>query len=211
VANNLLDPQNLRAEYGNSIQNVPNRLVLGVVASAPWSYKGWLGYLVNDFEVAPAYAVQSGLPYSIGTSGTLTAGFTPSGGTVSAIGQGVNGSGYASGPGTTSRVPGIERNGFSQPKTNVLDLRISKRFAITEKAKLELLGESFNLLNHQNVTGVNTLGYTVAGSATAGNTLTFNTAVASPTTSQFGLVTATNSSNFSFAPRQIQIAARLQF
>ena len=31
VANNLLDPQNIRAEYGNSITNIPNRLVADAV------------------------------------------------------------------------------------------------------------------------------------------------------------------------------------
>lgn len=153
-----------------------------------------MAYLTNDWELSPSFALQSGLPYNITTSGT------PSG----AIGPGINGSNG------TFRVPGIARNAFSQPKTNVLDLRISKRFAITERAKLELLGESFNLINHQNVTSVNTLGYTL-GSNAGGNTLTFNTSPTNPQASLFGATTATNSSNFQFAPRQIQIGARLQF
>ncbi|CAN5603796.1 hypothetical protein BH10ACI4_BH10ACI4_21490 [soil metagenome] len=205
VANNLLDPQSLRSEYGNGAQNVPNRFVINSVITSPWKVKGLLGYLANDYEISPSYAIQSGLPYNITTSGTLSTGFAGAGlPTLSAIGGGINGSNG------TFRVPGIARNSFAQPKTNVLDLRLSKRFAITERAKLELLGESFNLINHQNVTGVNTLGYTISGSATA-NTLTFNTATANPTVSQFGAVTATNSSNFQFAPRQIQIGARLQF
>jgi hypothetical protein len=210
VASNLLDPQNLRAEYGNSNQNVPNRLVLNSVMTSPWKVKGPLGYLANDFEISPSYALQSGLPYSMTTSGTLSSGFAGTGVTpLSGIGGGINGSNG------TFRVPGIERNGFAQRKTNVLDLRISKRFAVTERVKLELYGESFNLVNHQNVTGVNTLGYTLGFTGTSavptGNTLTFNTATANPTVSQFGATTATNSSNFQFAPRQIQIAARLQF
>ncbi|HTD95713.1 MAG TPA: TonB-dependent receptor [Edaphobacter sp.] len=214
VANNLLDPQDLRAEYGNSNQNVPNRFVINSVMTSPWNFHGPLKYLLNDFELSPSYALQSGLPYSMTTSGTLSAGFAGTGVTpLSAIGGGVNGSAG------TFRIPGIARNGFSQPKTNVLDLRISKRFALTERAKLELYGESFNIVNHQNVTGVNTLGYTL-GTTTTGtgaatvptsNTLTFNTAVANPTVSQFGAVTATNSSNFQFAPRQIQLAVRVQF
>ena len=200
VANNLLDPQDLRAEYGNSIQNVPSRLVLSTVLTSPWDFKGPVKYLLNNFELSPSYSLQSGLPYNITTSGTISAGV----GGASGIGGGINGSNG------TFRVPGIARNAFVQPKTNVLDLRISKRFPITEKAKLELYGESFNLLNHQNVTGVNTLGYTLTGNSTA-NTMTFNTATANPTVSQFGAVTATNSSNFSAAPRQIQVAVRIQF
>lgn len=194
VANNLLDPQDLRAEYGNAASNVPNRFVINSVLTSPWKKTGLLAYLANDWEVSPSYALQSGLPYNITTSGT------PSGG----IGSGINGSNG------TFRVPGIARNAYSQPKTNVLDLRISKRFAITERAKLELLGESFNLVNHQNVTAVNTLGYTL-GAGSTGNTLTFNTSPANPLVSQFGAVSQTNSSNFQFAPRQIQVGARLQF
>jgi hypothetical protein len=207
VANNLLDPQNIASEYGNSITNIPNRLVMTAVVTAPWKYTGWKAYLLNDYEVSPSLQLQSGLPYSIGTSGTLTTGFTASGSTLSAIGQGANGSGYASGPGTTSRLPGFERNGFQQPKTVVTDLRLSKRFSVKERVKLEFLGEAFNVANHQNVTGVNMTAYTV-GSATATktNTLTYTTAV--PT---FGATTATNTSGFSYAPRQIQLGVRAQF
>jgi hypothetical protein len=210
TANNLLDPQNLKAEYGNSIQNVPNRLVLNGVATSPWNFKGPLSYVLNDFEIAPAYALQSGLPYSMTTSGTLSTAFVATGSpTIGAIGGGINGSNG------TFRVPGIERDGFTQPRTNVLDLRISKRFVLKEGVKLELLGESFNILNKQNVTGVNALGYTLGntktGTTVTGNTLTFNTATATPTVSQFGATTATNSSNFQFAPRQLQLAVRLQF
>jgi len=213
VANNLLDPQDLRAEYGNAASNVPNRFVINSVLTSPWKKSGLLAYLTNDWEVSPSYALQSGLPYNITTSGTLSAGFSGTSTNLSAIGGGINGSAG------TFRVPGIARNAFAQPKTNVLDLRISKRFSITERAKLELLGESFNLVNHQNVTAVNTLGYTLgtttvtSGGVTrpTGNTLTFNTSPANPQVSQFGAVSQTNSSNFQFAPRQIQIGARLQF
>jgi len=210
VANNLLDPQDIRAEYGNAVSNTPNRFVINSVLSSPWKKTGLLSYLVNDWQLSPSYSIQSGLPYNITTSGTLSTGFSGTPGVnLSGIGGGINGSNG------TFRVPGIARNAYTQPKTNVLDLRISKRFSITERAKLELLGETFNLINHQNVTGVNTLGYTLGTtgpSATpTGNTLTFNTSTANPLVSQFGAVTATNSSNFSFAPRQIQIGARLQF
>ena len=209
TANNLLDPASIRTEYGNSNQNVPNRFVINSVITAPWNFhQKTLKYLLNDYEMSPAYALQSGLPYSITTSGTLSSAFNPTG-NLSAVGGGINGSGG------TARVPGFERNGFAQHKTNVLDLRLSKRFAITERVKLEVYGEAFNLINHQNITGINTLGYTVGSTLNAakvatGNTLTFNTNTATGA-SQFGATTATNGSNFSFAPRQIQLAGRLQF
>ncbi len=201
TANNLLDPQDIRAEYGNSITNIPNRLVLGGIVTAPWKYTGWLGYLLNDYEASPSLQIQSGLPYSVGTSGTLTTGYTASGAVVNAIGGGVNGSNG------TFRMPGFERNGFQQPKTTVLDLRLSKRFNIADRVKLEFLGEAFNIVNHQNVTGVNTTAFTVGSvSATKTNTLTYTTSV--PT---FGGTTFTNTSGFSNAPRQIQLGIRAQF
>jgi hypothetical protein len=107
----------------------------------------------------------------------------------------------------TFRLPGYERLGLSQPKTVVADLRLSKRFSVHERVKLEFLGEAFNVANHQNVTGVNTTAYTVGSvAASKTNTLTYTTAV--PT---FGATTFTNTSGFSFAPRQIQLGVRAQF
>jgi Carboxypeptidase regulatory-like domain/TonB dependent receptor len=206
VANNLLDPQNIRAEYGNSITNIPNRLVMNAVVTAPWKYTGWKAYLLNDYEVSPGLQVQSGLPYLVGTSGTLSSAFAPAtaSGVLNAIGGGVNGSNG------TFRMPGFERNGLQQPKTTVVDLRLSKRFNVADRVKLEFLGEAFNLANHQNVTGVNSTAYTVGFTGTAakptGNTLTYTTS-----TPTFGGTTFTNTSGFSYAPRQIQIGVRAQF
>lgn len=185
-------------------------MVLGAVIAAPWKYTGWKSYLLNDYQVSPGFSVQSGLPYSITTSGTQSSAFISSTSTLSAIGGGINGSNG------TFRVPGFERNGFQQPKTNVMDLRLSKRFSIAERVKLELLAESFNILNHQNVTAVNTLGYTLGNSRNAsnainGNTLTFNTSSANAALPLFQSVTNTNSSGFSYAPRQLQLGVRAQF
>lgn len=209
VANNLLDPSSLRAEYGNSLTNVTNRFVANTVLTAPWQYTGWLAYLANDWEVSPSFQLQSGFPYSIGTSGTLSTAFTPTG-NLSAIGGGINGSNG------TFRVPGFERNGIAQPSTNTLDLRLSKRFTIYERLKLELMAESFNILNRQNVTAVNTTGYFLGNSKNAagavnGNTLTFNTSSANAALPLFQSITNTNSSGFSFAPRQLQLGVRAQF
>jgi hypothetical protein len=77
-----------------------------------------------------------------------------------------------------------------------LDVRLSKRFRFTEKYKLELLAEGFNVLNRTNVFNVNTTLYTRSG-----NTLTFNPA--------FGQATGADSTLY--RERQIQFAARFQF
>ena len=104
--NALLDPTNLREEYGNSNQNVPNRFVLTAVATSPWRFTGWKSYLLNDYEVSPNFSAQSGLPYSVATSGTLSTGLI-NGAQLNAVGGGVNGSNGA------FRLPGLSVMVFS--------------------------------------------------------------------------------------------------
>jgi len=197
--NDLLVPGDMKAEYGNSIFNVPNRFVASAILQSPWHVKGALGYLTNDWQLAPIYAVQNGLPYSLVTSGTPPAPTsTDAAGTVTTIrplGAGVNGSNGRKG------IDVIGRNTFRMPRTMNTDLRLSKKVRFTERFAAEVLGEAFNIFNHQNVTGINNTGYFVGGTANA-PTLTFN--------SSFGKVTNSNS-NFAYSSRQIQIGFRFLF
>jgi outer membrane receptor protein involved in Fe transport len=200
--NSLLDPFNLRGEYGNSNQNVPDRLVAYAVYETPSSFHHVLGYLLNDYEISPSYSIQDGLPYSPGLSGS-TSGLQVPGATGAAIGSSFNGSGG------TNRLPNFGRNSFRQTRTQVLDLRLSKRFEVADKATVELLGESFNLANHVNETGLNSTAYAYAGgtaaTATAAatpNTLTLNTPFRSRTSANSSLV---------YSPRQVQLGVRVQF
>ncbi len=209
-ASALLDPTNIRLDKGNSNQNVPNRLVMAAVISSPWHLHGAWGYLANDFELAPAFSAQSGLPFSVGISGsssTLTV--TPGAPVQKIVNTGsFNGSGAVS---TSNRVPIADRNAFQQPATYVADLRLSKRVLFRERYGLEFLGEAFNVANHPNVSAVNSSAYFVndilqAGSKTNGarNTLT-------PYSTPFKQVTGINNSNFALNVRQLQLGVRLQF
>jgi hypothetical protein len=203
--NDLLVPTSIKPEYGNSIFNVPNRFVVSAIVESPWKVGGWLGYLANDWQLAPIYAAQSGLPYSLVTSGTppsitlstttdpITGNIT----TVSAkpLGAGINGSNGRKG------IDVIGRNTFQMKRTIDMDLRLSKKVRFGDRYSAEVLGEAFNLFNHQNVTGVNNTGYFVGGTVTA-PTLSFN--------SPFGSVTNSNS-NFAYTSRQIQIGFRFLF
>jgi hypothetical protein len=127
-------------------------------------------------------------------------------------GGGVNGSNGRKG------IDIIGRNTFTQPRTQVVDLRISKRFPITERVKLELLGEGFNLFNHVNITGINNTAYSVKTSGTINNgTITCGSLTpAAPNppclsySNSFGTPFAANS-NFAYTTRQVQIGARLFF
>jgi hypothetical protein len=90
----------------------------------------------------------------------------------------------------------VPRNFFKQPKIWYVDARLSRRFSITEGAKLELLVEGFNVFNRTQVTLVNTTIYNLAGT-----NLNFN-----PT---FGTTTGADSTLF--RERQVQFAARFEF
>jgi hypothetical protein len=206
----LLDPTNIRLDKGNSNQNVSNRLVMAAVISSPWRMHGAWGYLVNDFELAPAFATQTGLPISLaisGSSSTLTV--TP-GAPVQKI---INTASFnGSGASTSNRVPIVDRNAYQLPETYVLDMRLSKRVLFRERYGLEFLAEAFNLPNHPNVSTENSFAYVVndilqSGSTTrgAGNTLT------PYLTTPFKGVTGINNSNFALNVRQLQLAVRLQF
>ena len=55
----------------------------------------------------------------------------------------------------------IGRNTYRYPATWKADLRLGRRFDLGNMRQLELLAESFNLFNHQNVTELETTGYTI--------------------------------------------------
>lgn len=199
----LLDPANIRLDYGNSNQNVPNRLVLYAVGTSPWHFQGPLGYLLNDFELAPDFQAQSGLPYSVGISGSSSKLYPTPG---NAGQQSIITTGSFNGSGGSNRIPGIDRNALPMPKTWVVDLRVSKKIVVKERYNLEFFTEAFNLANHQNVTSVGTTAYAVSEDTT--NHL--NDFVPY-TSTPFKSITGTNNSNFAYNVRQLQMALRLTF
>ena len=178
----LAVPAAMSLEKGRSIYDVPFRLVANAVITSPWKRSGWAGFFVNGWEMDPVYQIQSGLPYTARTSGSVAGG----------LGSGINGSGG------DNRIDLVGRNTFRMPGVWVTDLRLAKHIKFQEKYEVELMGDFFNIANKQNVTGVNTTAYSISGT-----TLTFN-----PTT--FGTVTNSNS-NFQYTPRQIQLGARFSF
>ena len=199
----VLDPRNFRLEYGNGNQNIPNRVIATAIVSFPWKARGWQQYLVNDFELAPSFSAQNGTPYSASITGNATALVTSA--TSTGFITGVS-SGYT-GTGGSLRAPGLQRNTFQQPRIILLDLRGSKRFTVREHYTLEFLAESFNLANHQNVTGVNTTAYSLGTSTINGvQTNTLTQFLGSP----FAAATNSNNNNI-YSPRQIQLGVRLQF
>jgi outer membrane receptor protein involved in Fe transport len=144
--------------------------------------------ILNGWTISPIFNAFSGARYTANLSGS------PSGAFGFSQAGGINGSNGS------LRFAFLPRNFFKQPAIKYTDLRISRRFGITENTKLELLAEAFNLFNHTQVTSVNNTIYSITNSGTTSN-LTFNPA--------FGTVTGAD--GFFFRERQVQIAARFEF
>jgi hypothetical protein len=90
-------------------------------------------------------------------------------------------------------------------------MRLGKRFNLGPMRQLELLVESFNLFNHQNVTELETTGYYLGPGNPSGGlpTLNFLTGLKANTTA-FGQPLNVNATNF-YRERQIQLGVRMRF
>ena len=121
-----------RAERGPAINDHRHRLVVSGVARLP-----------GDLIVAGILNVQSGTPYNI------------------LAGVDLNGDGDGGGfpSDRPRRNPGDEttsigRNAGRFPARSTVDLRVTRRFPLTDRMSAELIGEVFNLLNRANFVGV---------------------------------------------------------
>ena len=208
----LLDPLNPAAEHANSTLNMPHRFIAAATYRTNISrLNGWEKESFNGWGIAPIVQMQSGLPYSAGLTGSISGSLY----------------GGVLGAGGTSRVPDLGRNIFTMPRTATVDLRLSKSFYLnrgSEKYRFEILGEAFNLLNHQNITSVNTTAYCISSTVPTGVPTTGVACqqVQSAPASVSGVTdylianplfgTNLNSnSNTVFTPRQMQIAGRFYF
>ena len=164
------------------------KFVASVVYSPNPFTEGAAKHILNGWTIAPIFNSFSGQRFTGNISGSISpAAFGLSGSTP---GGGVNGSGGS------SRLALLPRNFFKQPNIWYLDGRLSRRFSLNERMRLEVLAEGFNWFNRTQVTGVNATFYNLSGT-----TLTYNT--------PFGATTGADSTLF--RERQIQFAARFEF
>ena len=191
--NDVFDPADLRIEHGTSNYDVRQRVAGGVVLREPWRLRGAAGELFGGYSLAAAGDWRTGLPFSMRTVGAvptpscsyqdwlIAGGATGDGanclrvytqpdgvitGTavpVPSLGSTLNGSGGE------DLIPPIGRNTYRYPAEANLDLRFTKRFPLGDRVSVELLGEAFNALNHQNVTDMQTVGYRLTNDTTHAN------------------------------------------
>ena len=196
------DPLNPVGETGYSPFDRRHKFVASVVYNTSFASlkDNKVGRAIfNGWTIAPVVNIFSGARYTGNTSGSAVSGvfgFSQAGGV-----NGSNGS---------LRFALLPNNFFKQPPIKYVDLRLSRRFAITEKTRLELLVEGFNIFNHTQVTSVNNTIYNICSGTGTTGTCPFGTnAVFATFNPAFG--TTTGADGFFFRERQIQLGARFEF
>jgi hypothetical protein len=196
--NNQYNPGgSLAPDYGNSNYNVPNRVAGYVLYNFPNTSRGdWMKYLANDWSLNTAFQAQNGLPYSLTMSNYVSS---------AALNSSWNGAGG------TSWIPVIGRNTLQYPRDIVQDVRLQKAISFTERYKGEARLDLYNIYNHQNVTGLSTLGYALSSTSATGATAVYQSGLTGTSTTAPGTVNNSNSSGFLYTPRQIQIGFKFLF
>jgi hypothetical protein len=215
AGSNVLDPTDFSREYGTGNLDVRHSASGTVIYEAPWKLHNLAGRAANGWMLSGIGQFRSGVPYTMRTSGSLPEEFIQaSGEAIAGLGPGMNGSGGDNriyGVGNDRVVYNVGRNTFRYPSAWKADLRLGKRFDLGNLRQLELLAETFNLFNHQNVTELETVGYTIQSGSLNGAfpTLNFLTGL-KPNTTAFGQPLNINSTNF-YRERQIQLGLRVRF
>jgi hypothetical protein len=212
-------------EYGTSNLDMRHSASAMVIYETPWKLHSLAGALASGWMLSGIGQFHSGLPYTMRTAGSLPEEFTNSGALIMGLGPGMNGSGgdnRVEGVGSDNQIYNIGRNTFRYPSTWKADMRLGKSFNLGAMRQLELLVESFNLFNHQNVTELETTGYSI-GSGSPGTpgtpgafpTLNFLTGlkinpITGLSTAAFGQPLSINGTNF-YSERQVQAGLRIRF
>ena len=157
----LLIPQdvnNFRAERADSLFDQRHRFVFSGVASSPveWRTGSTWQKIFADFSIAPILEISSGRPFNI-----ITNFDTNSDQSTQTDRPSVNADGSLCQPGTTGCSTGLITNGrFSTGNLGrnrgitgsyaSLDMRIARQIRFSERVRLELIAEGFNLFNRFN-------------------------------------------------------------
>jgi hypothetical protein len=209
------NPANYNLEYGTSNQDVRHSAVVMLIYEPPWKLRNFAGRIANGWMLSSIGQFHSGLPYTMRVSGSLPE-ESISTATITGLRPGLTGAGGDSrvyGYENGSLAYNIGRNTFRYPRTWKADMRLGKKFDLGEERQLEILAESFNLFNHQNVTEIETTGYTI-DSGSPNPTLNFLTGLKTSSTTGvipgFGQPLDINATNF-YRERQIQLGLRMRF
>lgn len=224
------DPNNIRADNGNSDTDIRNRMTLSIVYQPKLFMDNKLvKHLLDDFVFSTTEIASGGQPIFLGVgSNTIYQGNTSS--SSYADDGGIYGGAISSSSGgaTNGRPPQVGRGSIYAPGYNDLDMRIARDVPIWESVKLQFSVDAFNLLNHTIITGVNSTysNFLTPGASVTVGSNKYTCQVASvpsgsaetgcfvPSTntglSAFGVPSSTSSSNLVGA-RQLQFSAKMIF
>ena len=183
---NSYDPS---AERGPSVTDQRQRLVVAFSAEPHPFHRGQelLGHIFNDWKISSVVNYGSGRPFSATVAGDPN----------------------QDGNDLNDRLPGYSRNAFTGPDYTTTDLRLTKLVRLGERCKLNLVAESFNLLNRDNqrVT-ITSNGLVNSATTFVTNSVTANIA---PYPGYYQLPTNFMKPTAAYAPRQVQLSLKLVF
>ncbi len=157
------DNSNARLDRGNSNFDQRHRLVISGVAEVPSSRSADLWKRIfSDWTFAPRIESSSGRPFRLLTRTDRTLVNSSSTARPSVVPLGTPGS-YASPDGQVGlaipplgSVGSLGRNVYTTPGYHAVDLRVTRRVRMGEKATLNFIADVFNLFNRVNIQKVDT-------------------------------------------------------
>ncbi|MEO8073185.1 MAG: TonB-dependent receptor, partial [Acidobacteriota bacterium] len=158
--------------------------------------------LLNGYQLSGIFTGESGRPYSatIGINSNIR--FAQNGQIFAPFGGGTVGLGGL------SLAPNVQRNSIYGDANYKVDLRLSRKFNVTEKVQIELVAEGFNIFNRANFNGFNT---TLYNATTPSGIISSDTPIQLNRTNNFGVANADGSQPDGTNARRFQLAARFRF
>jgi hypothetical protein len=174
------------AERGPSVTDQRHRLVAAFSAEPRLFHRGhkMLGHFFNDWRLSTVVNYGSGRP----------------------VNATVQGDPNSDGNDLNDRLPGYSRNAFTGPDYATTDLRLTPTFRFRERYKLNLIAESFNLLNRDNQrVAITSNGMIASASAFVQNSVMADIA---PYPGYYQLPNNFMKPNAAYAPRQVQLGLK---
>lgn len=216
-----VNPYDIRADYGNSDLDVPNRFVASANYQLPFKTSGKLNPLIQGWQLNAILQYFDGLPFSVMSANGVGDGLTPRAEVVPGYGNGslptdkrsihewFDTSAFVSIPLTGTLANGqwgnSGRNILQGPGTKNVDFSAFKNFRLTESKVLQIRGEFFNLFNTPQFNNPSDTAPTPAASST---TLMPNITAGSA----YGTIASAGSpTTFQRISREIQLAAKFTF
>jgi hypothetical protein len=176
---------NPSAERGPSVTDQRQRLVAAISAEPHPFHRGqeFLGHIFNDWKISSVVNYGSGRPFSATVAGDPN----------------------QDGNDLNDRLPGYSRNAFTGPDYATTDLRLTKTVRFGERYKVNLIAESFNLLNRDNQR------VTITSNGLVNNATTFVTNSVTANIAYPGyyqLPTNFMKPTAAYSPRQVQLSVK---